>query len=377
MAQVSNKRDYYEVLGVSKSASMDEIKKAYRKLALKYHPDRNKGDTEAADRFKEATEAYEILRDDQKRRLYDQFGHAGISGSGAGGNGFGQGAYSDFSDIFSGSSFEDIFENFFSGSFGFGGSRSRSQVRRGSDLRYNLGIELEDVYYGKEIKIQIPREEHCSKCSGSGSEDGKQSSCPTCNGTGQVRRTSGFFSIASTCNKCGGSGQVVTRPCGECNGHGLVNRKKTLSVKIPQGVESGTRLKIAGEGEAGPYGGPYGDLHVVLQVSRHPDFERDGMDILTKTDVPLTVAILGGEVMVKTLSGNQVKLKVPAGTQPGTNFRLRGKGLPLMSSPGRHGDILVETNIQIPKSMNSKAKQLVKELEEELNHGSGIFGRFR
>ena len=375
---MSSKRDCYEVLGISQGASLDEIKKAYRKLALKYHPDRNANNPQASENFKEATESYEILRDDQKRKLYDQFGHSGVSGNKAGGNGFGQGAYSDFSsDVFSGTSFEDIFENFFSGGFGFTGGQARGQVKQGSDLRYNLGIDLEDVYYGKEIKIQIPREEHCSKCDGSGSENGKRSSCPACKGSGQVRRTSGFFSIATTCGQCGGSGQIIAQPCFGCEGTGLVHGKKTLNIKIPQGVDSGTRLKIAGAGEAAPYGGTSGDLHVVLQVSKHPNFERDGVDLITRTDVPLTSAILGGEVMVKILSGSHVKLKIPQGTQPGTSFRLKGKGLPVMSSMSRYGDILVEANIVVPKSLSSKAKQLTRELEEELNHDSGIFSRFR
>ena len=374
-----SKRDYYEVLGISRSAPLDEIKKAYRKLAMKYHPDRSKGNPSAEQKFKEATEAYEILRDDQKRKIYDQLGHAGVSGStSSAGGGFGQGAYKDFSDIFSGTSFEDLFDSFFSGGFGFGGgSGSQSQVRRGSDLRYNLGIDLDDVYYGKEIKIQIPREEHCSECSGSGSENGQRTSCPVCKGTGQVRRTSGFFSIASTCSNCNGSGEVIAKPCLKCDGTGLVHGKKTINVKIPQGVDSGTRLKITGEGEAGPYRGPSGDLYVVLQVHKHPDFERDGIDLLAEVSIPLTTAILGGEVMVKTLSDSQVKLKVPSGTQPNTNFRLRGKGLPLISSFGRYGDIIVEAKIEIPKSINSKAKQLLKELEEELSQNSRIFGRFR
>ena len=374
-----SKRDYYEVLGVGRGTSLDEIKKAYRRRALKYHPDRNRGDSEVESKFKEATEAYEILRDEQKRKLYDQFGHQGVNaGASAGGNGFGQAAYTDFSDIFSGSSFEDIFENFFSGGFGFnerGGSGRQS--RRGSDLRYNLEIDLVDVYFGKKIKIEIPKEEHCSSCNGTGSADGKESTCHHCQGSGQIRKSSGFFSVSTTCGTCRGSGYVISSPCGTCNGSGLVHQRKTLSVKIPQGVESGTRLKIGGEGEAGPNGGHSGDLYVVLQVKKHPDFERDGVDILTRVDIPLTIAILGGEIMVSTIDGNQVKLKIPAGTQPNTNFRLRGKGLPYMSSTNRFGDVLVEVNIEIPKSINSRARQLVKELEEELKQGSGIFGRFR
>lgn len=375
----SNKRDYYEILGVSKSSSLDEIKKAYRKLALKYHPDRNKGNAEAEDKFKEATEAYEILRDENKRKLYDQFGHSGVSGAGA--SGFGQGAYSDFSDIFSGTSFEDFFDNIFSG-FGGGGfsggsQRGRSGRRRGADLRYNMEISLEDVYHGKEIKIQIPREEHCDFCKGTGSTDGQLDVCPSCGGAGQVRKTSGFFSIATTCSHCGGTGQIIKNPCRSCNGSGLVSKKRNIAIKIPKGVESGTRLKIAGEGEAGPKGGPSGDLYVVIAVKKHAEYEREGADLATSVDVPLTIAILGGEVQVPTISGSSVKLKIPAGTQPYTVFRIRGKGLPFMNAGTRTGDLMVEAQVSIPKSLSSKAKNLIKELESELNSGSGIFGRFR
>ncbi len=373
---MSNKRDYYEVLGVGRSASIDEIKKAYRKLALKYHPDRNAGDAEAEGKFKEATEAYEVLRDEEKRQLYDQFGHAGVSGAGAGG----RAAYQDFSDIFGGSSFEDIFENLFSGmgGFGFGGGRGgRSGIRRGADLRYNLEISLEDVAIGKEVKIQIPRDETCGDCSGTGSADGKLDICSVCGGSGQIRRSSGFFSIASTCSNCGGTGQIITNPCRSCDGSGLQTKKRTLSIRIPPGIESGTRLKVAGEGEAGPKGGPSGDLFVVVQVKRHSDFDREGADILTGVDIPVTTVILGGEIMVPTLTGSTVKLKIPSGTQPGTMFRMRGKGVPYMGNPNRHGDLMVEANVTIPKSLSSKAKQMVKDLEAELGQSSGIFGRFR
>lgn len=371
---MAEKRDYYEVLGVSKGASIDDIKKAYRKLALKYHPDRNQGNDEAEKMFKEATEAYEVLRDEQKRKLYDQFGHAGVSGAGA--QGFGQAAYSDFSDIFSGSSFEDIFENLFSGSgFGFGGSRQRSSARRGADLRYNLEISLEDVFHGKEITIQIPRDEHCSDCNGTGSADGKLETCTVCHGAGQVRRASGFFSITSTCSSCGGSGQIIRNKCHTCHGSGLVSKKRTLSIRIPPGVESGTRLKVAGEGEAGLRQGPSGDLYVVVQVKKHPDYEREGVDLQSQIQVPVTMAILGGEISLTTLDRSKVKLKIPVGTQPGTLFRIRGKGLPYMGGVNRFGDLIVGADIAIPKSISSKAKQLVKELESELDQGAGVFGK--
>ncbi|MDH5717074.1 MAG: molecular chaperone DnaJ [Spirochaetia bacterium] len=375
---MAEKRDYYEVLGVSRSATIDEIKKAYRKLALKYHPDRNKGNQEAEEKFKEATEAYEVLRDDEKRQLYDKFGHAGVSGSGA--QGFGRGAYTDFSDIFSGSSFEDLFENLFAGmgGFGFSGStRTRGRVRRGADLRYNLEVSLEDVFHGKEIKIQIPREEHCEKCGGVGSDDGKLETCPVCQGSGQVRRSSGFFSIASTCSQCSGEGQIVRNPCSKCRGSGLIMKKRTINIRIPAGIDSGTRLKVSGEGEAGPKGGPPGDLYVVIQVKKHPKFEREGMDLTTSIEIPVTMAILGGEISVDTINGSSVRLKIPSGTQQGTTFRIRGKGLPYMGGGSRYGDILVEVFINIPKTLNSKAKELVKKLEEELAQSSGFFNRFR
>ncbi len=376
---MANKKEYYEVLGVSRSASLDEIKKAYRKLALQHHPDRNKGNKESEEKFKEATEAYEILRDDNKRKLYDQFGHSGVSGAGA--SGFGQGADTDFSDIFTGTGFEDFFDNVFSGFGGGGGFSSRrgqrSGARRGADLRYNLEISLEDVFHGKEIKIQIPREEHCEFCNGTGSTDGKLEVCSTCGGTGQVRKTSGFFSIASPCPHCSGTGQIIKNPCRSCNGSGLVSRKKNIAIRIPKGVESGTRLKVTGEGEAGPKGGQSGDLYVVISVKKHEIFEREGADIAAPMAVPLTTAILGGEINVPTIGGGEVKLKIPSGTQPNTIFRIRGKGLPYMNASARMGDLMVEANVAIPKTLSNKAKGLIKDLESELNSGSGLFGRFR
>jgi len=377
-----SKKDYYELLGISRSATIEEIKKAYRKLALKFHPDKNKGDAGAEEKFKEATEAYEILRDEKKRKMYDQFGHAGVSGSAGYNEGFGRGAYTDFSDIFQGSTFEDLFENIFSGlGGGFSGARSssgqRGGARRGSDLRYNLEVSLEDVYHGKEIKIQIPRDEHCDKCHGSGSADGKVDVCSTCGGTGQIRKSSGFFSIASTCNACGGGGSIIKNQCPACFGSGLVAKKRTINIRIPNGIETGTRLKVSGEGEAGPKGGPAGDLYVVIQVKRHAKFEREGSDLLTKYEIPVTMAILGGEAEIETISGNSVKLKIPAGTQPSTIFRVRGKGLPYMGGHDRYGDFMVEAVVKIPKNINAKGKQLVKELEDEIMGSTGFFGRFK
>lgn len=372
---MADKRDYYEVLGVAKGATLNDIKSAYRKLAMKYHPDKNPGNAEAEQKFKEATEAYEVLRDEQKRKIYDQYGHAGLGGAGA--QGFGQAAYSDFSDIFSGTSFEDIFENLFSGS-GFGRGRSGGSVRRGSDLRYNLEITLEDVFNGKEEEIVIPREESCADCNGTGSSDGKLDTCHICGGSGQIRRSTGFFSVASTCNTCGGAGKLIKNRCRACSGQGTVSKKRKLAIRIPAGIETGTRLKISGEGEAGPRGGPSGDLYVVVQIRKHQLFERDGVDLGMHIDVPVTTAMLGGEVTVETLDKSKVKVKIPSGTQPDTLFRVRGKGLPYMGGQGRFGDLIAHARIEVPKSLSSKAKSLVKELEAELEaSGSGIFGRFR
>ena len=369
-----SKRDYYAVLGVSQGASLDDIKKAYRKLALKYHPDRNKGDSNAEANFKEATEAYEVLRDEKKRELYDRFGHEGVAGASSPG-GFGQGAYTDFSDIFSGTSFEDLFENIFSGGFGFGHGSS-ADGRRGSDLRYNLEIDLKDVYHGKEITIEVPREERCPKCNATGSADGKEARCSTCGGNGQVRRSSGFFSIASTCPDCQGSGYMIVNPCRGCKGSGLVKQVKQLLIRIPKGIESGTRLKVSNEGEAGPHRGARGDLYVVLQVKKDSLFEREGPNLLVRVDIPVMTAILGGDLNIPTLNSNHIKLKIPSGTQPSTRFRLREKGLPSMSNPSRYGDIIAETNVIIPKNLTSKARSLLKELKTELEKGSSVFSRF-
>lgn len=372
---MADKRDYYEVLSVARSATLNDIKSAYRKLAMQYHPDKNPGNAEAEAKFKEATEAYEILRDEQKRKLYDQYGHAGIGGAGA--QGFGQAAYSDFSDIFSGTSFEDIFENLFSGT-GFGRSRGGQNQRRGSDLRYNLEISLEDVFKGKEEEITIPREESCTDCNGSGSSDGRLDTCHICGGSGQVRRSTGFFSVASTCNTCGGTGKLIKNRCKTCNGAGTVSKKRKLAIRIPPGIEAGTRLKISGEGEAGPRGGPSGDLYVVVQIRKHAEFERDGVDLGMYIGVPVTTAILGGEVTVETIDKSKVKVKIPSGTQPGTLFRVRGKGLPFMGGHNRFGDLIAHARIEIPKSLSGKAKTLVKDLETELRTSNpSIFDRFR
>ncbi len=351
------KRDYYEVLGVPKNVSEQDLKQAYRKLALKYHPDKNKGNPEAEEKFKEATEAYEVLRDPKKRASYDKFGHEGLSGF----EGFGKGSYTDFSDIFEDiGGFGDIFENFFGSSFG--GRQRTQRVRRGADIQYDLQITLEEAASGKEVHIEIPRHEACEVCGGSGSKAGtKPNVCPVCNGTGQVRQTQGFFSITQTCPRCRGEGRIITSPCKSCNGSGLTLKKRAISVKVPAGVESGSRLKISGEGEQGPGGGPRGDLYVVMHVKKHDVFERHGNDILSVVNISYSLACLGGEIEVPIISGGKAKMKIPAGTESNQVFRLKGNGIPYLGSYGR-GDQLVKINITVPKKLTGRQKELLKEL---------------
>ncbi|MCU0848108.1 MAG: molecular chaperone DnaJ [Spirochaetes bacterium] len=354
------KRDYYEILGVNKTAGEDEIKQAYRKMALKYHPDRNKGDKESEEKFKEATEAYEILRDPKKRASYDKFGHEGVSGF----EGFGRGAYSDFSDIFGDFDFGDIFEGFFGSAFG---TRSRGRgprTRRGSDIQYDLSISLEEAASGKEVQIEIPRRETCDACGGTGSAGkSKPVVCPVCNGTGQIRQTQGFFSITQPCYKCRGEGKIITSPCKVCGGTGLKEKKRTITVKIPAGVESGSRLKITGEGEHTVEGGIKGDLYVVIHVKNHPHFERLGNDIVSVIDVSFSLVCLGGEIEVQTIHGNKAKMKIPAGTENGQVFRLKGNGIPYLGSYGK-GDQLVKINIRVPKKLSPRQKELLKEFSK-------------
>jgi molecular chaperone DnaJ len=357
---VANKRDYYEVLGVSKSGSDDEIKQAYRKLALKYHPDRNKGNKEAEEKFKEATEAYEILRDPKKRATYDKYGHEAVSGF----EGFGRGAYTDFSDIFGDFDIGDIFEGFFGSGFSGGRSRGGKRVRRGADIQYDLQISLEEAAMGHEVQIEIPRHESCESCQGTGSKPGtKPTACPVCNGTGQIRQTQGFFSITQACYKCRGEGKIIASPCKTCNGSGLVQRRRTITVKVPAGVESGSRLKITGEGEQGPQGGANGDLYVVIHVKKHSVFERHGNDIISVVDISYPLICLGGEIEIMTIYGSKAKMKIPPGTENGQVFRLKGNGIPYLGSYGK-GDQLVKINISVPKKLTPRQKELLKEFAQ-------------
>jgi molecular chaperone DnaJ len=348
-----SKRDYYEVLGVNRDASEDELKKAYRKLAMKYHPDRNPDSKEAEEKFKEAKEAYEVLTDANKRAAYDQYGHAGVDPSAGGGAGF-QHGFGGFADAFS-----DIFGDIFGG--GGGGGR-RSNVYRGADLRYNLEITLEEAARGTETKIRIPTMEACGTCEGSGAKPGTQPvTCSMCGGHGQVRMQQGFFSIQQTCPTCHGSGKTIAEPCGECHGAGRIKKHKTLSVKIPPGVDEGDRIRLSGEGESGINGGPSGDLYVVVQLKEHPVFKRDHDDLHCEMPVSFTTAALGGEIEIPTLDGH-AKIKIPEETQSGKVFRLRGKGIKGVRSH-EHGDLYCHVLVETPVNLTARQKELLRELE--------------
>jgi len=349
-----SKRDYYEVLGVAKNASDEDIKKAYRKLAMKHHPDRNPDDKGAEEKFKVAKQAYEILSDADKRAAYDQFGHAGVDQQAGMGGGYGGGA-SGFSDAFS-----DIFGDIFGG--GGGGGNRRDRVYRGADLRYNLEIGLEEAARGTETKIRIPSLEECSTCHGSGAKPGTTpTTCTTCGGHGQVRIQQGFFSVQQTCPRCSGTGKMVADPCTTCHGEGRVKKHKTLSVKIPAGVDNGDRIRLGGEGEAGVNGGPSGDLYVVIHLKDHPVFKRDGDDLHCEMPISFATAALGGEVEIPTLEGH-AKIKIPAETQSGKVFRLRGKGIKGVRSHAP-GDLLCHMQIETPVNLSERQKELLRELD--------------
>lgn len=352
---MAEQRDYYEVLGVSKNADEAELKKAYRRLAMKYHPDRNEGDEAAEIKFKEAKEAHDVLSDPQKRAAYDQFGHAGVSNSaGAGGSGA------------AGAGFGDIFDSVFGDIFGGGGGgRGGSRVHRGADLQYNLELSLEDAVAGTTVKIRVPKMVECKVCNGSGAKKGsKPVTCPTCAGHGQVRMQQGFFSVQQTCPQCRGRGTIISDPCSSCNGQGRVRDSKTISVKVPEGVDDGDRIRLSGEGEAGENNGPAGDLYVHINVKEHPIFVRDGTDLYCDVPISFSTVALGGELEVPTLDG-KVKLKIPAETQSGKLFRLRSKGVRSVRNKTK-GDLLCRVVVETPVKLNSKQKDLLKQFDESM-----------
>ena len=352
-----SKRDYYEVLGVERSADDREIKKAYKRLAMKYHPDRNRDDPEAEEKFKEVKEAYEILTDEQKRAAYDRYGHAGVDPNmGAGGGGFGAGG-ADFGDIF-GDVFGDI----------FGGGRRQQRASRGADLRYNMELTLEEAVRGVSKEIKVPTLVGCDECHGSGARAGSQpQTCPTCHGTGQVQMRQGFFAVTQPCPHCRGKGKIIKDPCRKCHGEGRFQKTKTLNVKIPAGVDTGDRIRLAGEGEAGESGAPAGDLYVQVHVKEHPIFQRDGNNLYCEVPISFTSAALGGEVEVPTLEG-RVVLKIPPETQTGRMFRMRGKGVRSLRS-GAEGDLLCKAVVETQVNLSDAQKDLLRQFEESLNGG--------
>ena len=352
-----SKRDYYEVLGVDKDADDKDIKKSYRRVAMKYHPDRNPDDPDAEEKFKEATEAYDVLMDGEKRQAYDQFGHAGVDpnmGGGAGG--------------FGGGSFSDIFGDVFGDIFGGGGGRGPGGPQRGSDLRYTLDISLEDAVKGTTVEIRVPTLAGCETCDGSGAKKGSTpTTCGTCGGVGQVRMQQGFFQVQQTCPTCRGRGKSISDPRTDCQGQGRVEKTKTLSVKVPPGVDTGDRIRLSGEGEAGPEGGPTGDLFVQMSVKQHPIFERDGKNLYCEVPITFVDAAVGGELEVPTLDG-RVKLKIPAETQTGKLFRLRGKGVKPVRG-GSVGDLLCRAVVETPVNLNKQQKEMLREFQDSLGEG--------
>jgi molecular chaperone DnaJ len=348
----NGKRDYYEVLGVTRTATDIEIKSAYRKLAMTYHPDRNPNNPDAEEKFKELTEAYAILADSEKRSLYDRFGHAGVGGS-SGVSGFDPAIFQDFGDIFG--------EFFGFGDLFGGGGRRRTRAQRGADLREDLNLEFEEAFFGVEKQVKVRRHESCDACHGSGAAPGKAPvQCSSCNGRGQVRYQQGFFSIARTCPTCQGAGSVITDPCPKCKGEGRLVRERAVETKVPAGVEDGTRVRFSGLGEAGAFGGPAGDLYVVLHVKEHAFFEREGNDLYCVVPVSFPQAALGTEIMVATMEGDY-KLKIPEGTQSGTSFRIRNRGVPVLNGHGK-GDLFVEVRVQTPGKLNKRQRELLSEL---------------
>ena len=351
-----SKRDYYEVLGLSKGASADEIKKGYRSKAKELHPDRNTSDPSAESKFKEANEAYDVLKDPERKAAYDRFGHAAFEGGMGGGGGQRQGDFSSaFSDVF-----DDLFGDFMGGGQRGGG---RSRASRGSDLRYNLEISLEDAYSGLQKSINVPTSVQCSPCNGSGAAGGSEpSTCPTCSGMGKVRASQGFFTVERTCPSCSGMGQVISNPCSSCGGQGRSNKDRSLSVNVPAGVETGTRIRLSSEGEAGLRGGPAGDLYIFIEVREHKIFQRDGNSLFCRIPVSMSGAALGGDIEVPTMDGGRSRVKIPAGSQSGRQMRLRGKGMPAIKS-AQKGDMFIEIAVETPVNLTSKQRELLREFE--------------
>ena len=355
------KRDYYEVLGVSRDVNEADLKTAYRRLAMKHHPDRNTDDKSAEDKFKEVKEAHDVLSDAQKRAAYDQYGHAGVDASAAGG---GHGGGANFNDIFG-----DVFGDIFGGG---GGGRSRSRAYRGSDLRYNMELNLEEAVAGTTVKIKIPTLIACKTCSGSGAKKGSQpTGCSTCGGTGQVRIQQGFFSVQQTCPHCHGIGKVIKDPCHDCHGQGRVEERKTLSVKVPPGVDNGDRIRLSGEGEAGENGGPAGDLYVQMHVKPHAIFERDGSNLICAIPISVATAALGGDIEVPTLNG-RVMLKIPPETQTGKLFRVKGKGVAPVRGGGI-GDLICKVVVETPVKLTARQKELLREFETSVSSDSNMY----
>ncbi len=366
------KRDFYEVLGVSKGSSADEIKKAYRRKAKELHPDRNSDNPEAEAQFKEANEAYEILKDAEKKAAYDRFGHAAFEGGmGGGGPRGGPQGQGDFASAFS-----DVFDDLFGDFMGGRGGGGRQRAARGADLRYNMRVTLEDAYAGIQKTINVPGTVQCENCSGSGAEGGAEpTTCPTCSGMGKVRAQQGFFTVERTCPTCSGLGQIIKNPCNSCGGQGRIEKDRALSVNIPAGVETGTRIRLAGEGEAGMRGGPSGDLYIFIEVAPHKIFEREGPNLYCRVPVSMTSAALGGDIEVPTIDGGRSRVKIPAGSQSGRQMRLRAKGMPPLRGGGA-GDMMIELAVETPVNLTSRQKELLREFEdlsEENNPESSSF----
>lgn len=357
-------QDYYQILGVDKKASADELKKAYRKLAMQYHPDKNKDDKAAEAKFKEISEAYDVLKDEQKRAAYDRFGKAAFDGSMGGGGGFGGAGmggagFGGFSDIF-----EDMFGDIMGGRGGGRGGAGANM--RGSDIQYTMEISLEDAFHGKEVTLKMPVNDTCDKCNGNGTESGKGAEqCPTCNGAGRIRAQQGFFTIERTCSTCNGAGTVIKDACKKCAGSGRIRKEKTLKVQIPKGIDSGRRIRLTGEGEAGVRGAAPGDLYVLVAIKPHKLFRRDGANLYCRVPIPMTTATLGGELEVPSIDGSRNNVKIPPGTQTGQQFRLKGKGMNIMRADS-FGDLYIEIFVETPMNLNSKQKDLLKKLAEDL-----------